>query len=143
MNAALTVGTAYDINAGSNMMLTAGANIEANGGINIVLQAGVTISLKAGGSSIVIGPAGVQITGAMVMINSGGSPLPAKKALKAEKPDKPEKAKEAGKSTAGAVVNPIQQLQAVALRVAALAASPFCAECQHAREQLERMGAMQ
>ena len=32
------------------------------------------VTLKAGGSSVVIGPSGVAIVGAMVMINSGGAP---------------------------------------------------------------------
>ena len=50
------------------------------------------ISIKAGGSSIVLGPDGVSITGVMVKINSGGSPGSGSGAspVAPTKPDAPE-----------------------------------------------------
>ena len=38
-----------------------------------LIEAGMQLSLKVGGSFVDIGPAGVSISGPMVMINSGGS----------------------------------------------------------------------
>lgn len=84
---------------GANLGVDAAANVHIKAGANIVIEAGAMITLKAGGGSIVIGPANVAITGAMVQINSGGgggsgsgaSP----KAPKApEAPTKPEKLKD-------------------------------------------------
>lgn len=138
-NMAITTGANFDITAGANCALSAGVNIDVKAGVNLVAEAGTIISLKAGSNSIVINPAGVFITGNLVMINSGGSPLSAKKAQKAEKADKPAKAKEAIKSAAGQVTNPVQQLQAAALRIAARQGQPFCAECDAARRALEAL----
>ena len=42
--------------------------------MNIVIEGGMQVTIKAGGSSVVLGPDGVSITGTMVKINSGGSP---------------------------------------------------------------------
>lgn len=67
-------GTKMDVKVGTSLGVDAGMNVHIKGGINVVVEAGVTLTLKAGASSIVIGPAGVSIVGApMVMINSGGS----------------------------------------------------------------------
>ncbi|MBH2010840.1 MULTISPECIES: type VI secretion system Vgr family protein [Thermomonas] len=139
-NIAVTAGANYDLTAGINSAVTAGVNIDMKAGVNLVAEAGVVISLKAGSNSIVLNPAGVFITGNLVMINSGGSPLSAQKAQKAEKADKPSKAKDAIQSKAGKVSNPAQQLQAQALRNAARSAQPFCAECEAARAALEALG---
>ncbi|MFT4179233.1 MAG: type VI secretion system tip protein TssI/VgrG [Thermomonas sp.] len=139
-NSAHTASLNLDLTAGANLALTSGANTDIKAGTNLVLEAGTIISLKAGSSSIVLSPAGVQITGTMVFINSGGSPMPANKAMKAEKADKPKEALEAINSKAGKVTNPTQQLQAKALRNAARAAQPFCAECEAARAALRAMG---
>ncbi len=140
MNMSVTTGTNHHVNAGVNSALTAGVNIDMKAGVNLVAEAGVVISLKAGSNSIVLNPAGVFITGNLVMINSGGSPLSAQKAQKAEKADKPAKAKDAIQGNAGKVSNPAQQLQAQALRNAARSAQPFCAECEAARAALEALG---
>ena len=139
MDMSVTTGTNHHVNAGVNSALTAGMNIDLKAGMNLVAEAGVVISLKAGSNSIVLNPAGVFITGNLVMINSGGSPLSAQKAQKAEKADKPSKAKDAIQGKAGKVSNPAQQLQARALRNAAASAQPFCAECEAARAALEAL----
>jgi type VI secretion system secreted protein VgrG len=48
--------------------------IHLKAGMTMVLEAGMQLSLKAGGSFIDIGPAGIAISGApLVMINSGGA----------------------------------------------------------------------
>jgi type VI secretion system secreted protein VgrG len=60
--------------SGMNFAHEAGMAIHLKAGITMVLEAGVQLSLKAGGSFIDIGPAGIAISGApLVMINSGGS----------------------------------------------------------------------
>jgi type VI secretion system secreted protein VgrG len=141
MNMALTAGVGMDVTAGANAALSAGANVDIKAGANMVLEAGAVLSLKAGGSSILLTSAGLMINGTMVMINSGGSGMPAMKARKAEKADKPKKAVEAVKSTAGKVTDPVQQIQAKALRNAAREGQPFCAECEAARRALEALEA--
>ncbi|MEP6872838.1 MAG: type VI secretion system tip protein VgrG [Burkholderiales bacterium] len=66
-------GTDVHIKAGMNAAVEAGMNAHVKGGMNVVIEAGLMLTLKAGGNSVVIGPAGVSITGSpLVMINSGG-----------------------------------------------------------------------
>lgn len=67
-------GTNTDVKVGANLGVDAAANVHIKGGANIVIEAGVMLTLKAGGASVVLNPAGVMITGTMVMINSGGGP---------------------------------------------------------------------
>jgi type VI secretion system secreted protein VgrG len=57
-----------------NHALEAGMAIHLKAGMTLVLEAGTQLTLKVGGNFIDISPAGVAITGTMVMINSGGSP---------------------------------------------------------------------
>ncbi len=45
-------------------------------GMNVVVEAMTGLTINVGGSFITINSAGIQITGPMVMINSGGSALP-------------------------------------------------------------------
>lgn len=88
--------TGMDINyeAGMNMGIKTGMKVDIKSGMTINLQAGMQINLKAGPSFISIGPAGVQISGPMVMINSGGSAGPASPSKPAE-PEAPEEAVQA------------------------------------------------
>jgi type VI secretion system secreted protein VgrG len=44
-----------------------------NGGMNVVIQAGMELSLVGPGGFVTIGPAGVAISGTLVLINSGGA----------------------------------------------------------------------
>jgi type VI secretion system secreted protein VgrG len=78
----LKAGADVSINTGANLYSKSGTNyaheagtaIHLKAGTTMVLEAGVQLSLKAGGSFIDIGPAGIAISGApLVMINSGGS----------------------------------------------------------------------
>ncbi|MBC7706957.1 MAG: type VI secretion system tip protein VgrG [Rhodoferax sp.] len=67
-------GMKMDVKVGMDLGVDAAMNIHLKAGVNLVIESGVMITLKAGASSIVIGPAGISIVGApMVMINSGGS----------------------------------------------------------------------
>jgi type VI secretion system secreted protein VgrG len=45
-------------------------------GQNVVIEAATALTISVGGNSININAAGVQIIGTIVLINSGGSPLP-------------------------------------------------------------------
>ena len=74
--AAISLKSSGDLHLkiGSNIGAEGGQNVHIKGGMNVVIEGGMQISIKAGGSSIVLGPDGVSITGAMVKINSGGSP---------------------------------------------------------------------
>ena len=59
-NYSMEVGGSYTVKAGT-----------------IVLEAQTCLTIKVGGNFVNINAAGVQINGTMVLINSGGSPLPA------------------------------------------------------------------
>jgi type VI secretion system secreted protein VgrG len=53
--------------------LDAGQEIHLKGGTKVVIEGGAQLSLKVGGNFIDISPAGVTISGTMVLINSGGA----------------------------------------------------------------------
>lgn len=132
----LESGSSMNLSAGQDLLGAGAGNVHLKGGVNVVLEAGVSISLKAGGSFITVGPAGVSVSGTMVLINSGGS------ALAATSPTRPEKAREpeeAIKAEPGTVTDPLQQLQAQALRNGAESGAPFCQHCDDARRALEAM----
>lgn len=60
-----------------NSSTAAGGNVSITGNI-VVVEATTNITLKCGGSSININSGGIQIIGSpMLMLNSGGSPMPA------------------------------------------------------------------
>ncbi|MFT5731499.1 MAG: type VI secretion system secreted protein VgrG [Planctomycetota bacterium] len=58
--------------AGMDYAAEGGMNVHIKGGMNVVIEAGMQLTLKAGAGFITIGPAGVDISGPMVKINSGG-----------------------------------------------------------------------
>jgi type VI secretion system secreted protein VgrG len=73
-NHSLQVGQNLYEKSGMNFAHQAGMAIHLKAGMNVVIEAGMELTLKAGGSFIDIGPAGIAISGApMVMINSGGA----------------------------------------------------------------------
>jgi len=51
------------------------SDLYIKGGKNVVIEAGAGLTIKVGSNFITINPSGVQIKGAMVSINSGGSAL--------------------------------------------------------------------
>ncbi|WP_445009867.1 type VI secretion system tip protein TssI/VgrG [Vreelandella stevensii] len=59
---------------GDAQLVETGREWHHSAGSQIVLEAGSEITLKAGGSFIKLDPGGVTIVGAMVKVNSGGSP---------------------------------------------------------------------
>ena len=63
----------YMLKAGQKANTDAGMEVHIKGGMKVIIEAGMQISLTAGGSFVDVGPSGVSISGAMVMINSGGS----------------------------------------------------------------------
>jgi type VI secretion system secreted protein VgrG len=58
---------------GQRYAMDAGQEIHLKAGMNVVLEAGMSISIAAGGSFIVVGPSGVTVSGAQILLNSGGS----------------------------------------------------------------------
>ncbi|MBK6332191.1 MAG: type VI secretion system tip protein VgrG [Thermomonas sp.] len=104
-------------------------SIDIHGGLKLVMEANTLISLKVGGSGIVIDPSGVSVIGPIIKQNSGGAPS----AASAPSGFSAEKAQGSHGTEDGQVTDPGQQLQAQALRNAALAGQPFCAECEAAR----------
>ncbi len=74
-NYSLHVGQNHGHKVGMNYALDAGMEAYLKAGMTLVLEAGMELCLKASGGSITIGPAGVSITGTMVLINSGGAPV--------------------------------------------------------------------
>jgi type VI secretion system secreted protein VgrG len=64
-NQAISVGSAYSLNANNTVYI--------KGGQTVVIEAGLELSLVASGNFITLGPAGVAISGVMVLINSGGA----------------------------------------------------------------------
>jgi type VI secretion system secreted protein VgrG len=69
----LKVGQNHQLEVSQGYNLKAGQAVHIKAGTTLVIEAGTSISIKAGGSFVNIGPAGVDISGAMVKINSGGS----------------------------------------------------------------------
>jgi type VI secretion system secreted protein VgrG len=72
-NCTLNVGMSQSEKVGENYSLDSGMQIYLKGGMAVTIEAGMELTLKAAGGFITIGPAGVAISGTMVMINSGGA----------------------------------------------------------------------
>ena len=66
-------GTDVEQKAGTKFAVQAGTEIYLKSGMNLVLESGVSITLKVGGNFVSVSPAGVAISGTMVLINSGGA----------------------------------------------------------------------
>lgn len=69
---AISAGQAIDVKAGQALAVTATSAVSVKG-LSIVISGDTKLSLVVGGSSVVLGPDGVSITGPLVKINSGGS----------------------------------------------------------------------
>lgn len=76
IDATKSLNVAQDVQekVGNNFALDAGMEIYLKAGMNLVVESGTMMTLKVGANFISLNPAGVFITGTMVMINSGGSP---------------------------------------------------------------------
>jgi type VI secretion system secreted protein VgrG len=141
----LQVGGDIKLEAGSNHGVKAGKNIDLKGGMNINLEAGMSISIKAGSSFISIGPAGIDISGPMVKINSGGSAGSASPGApsSAASPDVAEKALQADNASAPgkAELPKAKQVNATefspkakVMQQAAISGTPFCEQCEAAKK---------
>lgn len=64
-------GSKLSLKAGADL-LAEGVNVKIKGSAEVVIEGSAGIKLVCGGSSIALGPAGVDIVGPMVKINSGG-----------------------------------------------------------------------
>lgn len=121
---AISIKSDTDIHekAGMNFALDAGQEIHLKAGMNIVLEAGAKFTIEAGGSFITIGPSGVDISGAKVNLNSGGSPVVGSGCS----PQAPKLPKEADVAKPGGQPK-AQSAQAQTLKSAAKSGMPFCA----------------
>jgi len=69
----LKAGMDWQNKVGMKYALDAGMEIHLKSGMNLMIESGVALTLKVGGNFINLNPAGVFISGTMVMINSGGA----------------------------------------------------------------------
>jgi type VI secretion system secreted protein VgrG len=134
-------GMDYQHKVGMKHALEAGMDVHIKGGMKVIIEGGMQLSLKAAGSFVDIGPAGVSISGPMVMINSGGSagsgagcsPDAAKLPEEADTAD-PGEVSEA--PNAPEPPTPFSYCaQATVLKQAAQDGTPFCEECEKAKKQ--------
>jgi len=72
-NMSLQVGQNLQEKSGQNYAHEAGMEIHLKAGMNVVIEAGMQLTIRASGGFINIGPAGVAISGTLVLINSGGA----------------------------------------------------------------------
>jgi len=140
----VTVGGTWSAQAGMDIQqkagmkfgIQAGMEVHVKAGMSMVLEAGAALTLKVGGSFVNINPAGVFISGPMVMINSGG----AAGSGSGVSPESPKPPKEADTGRPGEVSNvappPVRppkpvtySPQALVLKQAAVSGTPFCKVC--------------
>jgi len=73
-NVSETISQDHHEKVGMNHALEAGQEVHIKGGMNVIIEAGMQLTLKAGSNFVSIGPMGVDISGSLVNINSGGAP---------------------------------------------------------------------
>ncbi len=127
----LKAGSNLEAKVGQNYAMDAGMEIHLKAGMNFVIESGTALTLKVGGNFINLNPAGVFISGTMVMINSGG----AAGSGSGSSPEAPKPPKEADKATPGEMKEskppkPPKPAKyspaAVVLKQAAHSGAPFC-----------------
>ena len=151
-------GKEFHAKAGTAYALEAATSVHIKAGTTLVIEAGAQLSLKVGGNFIDINPGGVFIKGTMVMINSGGaagsgSGSSPTAPVAPEPPDPPKDPKTADNAKSGALTtvsaSPITAKKgsydkvkvaaycpaAAVLKQAAKDGTPFCEECERARQQ--------
>jgi type VI secretion system secreted protein VgrG len=69
----LTVHGNQQEKVGQKHAVDAGMEIHLKAGMKVVIEGGTQVTMKVGGNFVDINPAGVTITGTLVMINSGGA----------------------------------------------------------------------
>ena len=130
-----------------NWSADVGMKVSIKGGIAVVIEGGTQVSLKVGGNFIDINPAGVFIKGTLVMINSGGAAGSVTAPAAPEAPDAPKAPKEATDADPGEKAEPppvptppkpgSYSPAAIVMKQAAEDGTPFCEECERAREKEE------
>jgi type VI secretion system secreted protein VgrG len=127
----LTVGRDFQEKVGQKYALDSGLEIHLKSGLNLVIESGSTLTLKVAGNFINLNPAGIFLSGTMVMINSGGAPGTGAGA----RPDRPKSPTAADKAKAGEVSKVEKQKTiaatslsptAMALQQASRSGAPFC-----------------
>ncbi len=122
----------------------AGTELHAKAGMTVSIEAGAQLTIKGGGSFITLDPSGVSIVGPMIKINSGGAPVPCVPTApaRAEPPDLPaenvfaaDTAKSGQISTTGNQAASLATPAAVVLKQAAQDGTPFCEQCEKAKQQ--------
>ena len=165
-NQSISAEAGMDIHkkAGMNYALEAGMNAHIKAGLNTVIEGGVGLTIKVGGNFVSINPGGVFIKGAVVMINSGGaagsgSGAKPKAPSAPGDPDVPTAPKEADDAKAGQVSKTKDASEkkkkgkalkkakvaeyspaAAVLKQAAKDGTPFCEECEKAKQEQKSGG---
>jgi type VI secretion system secreted protein VgrG len=129
----LTAGVDHEEKVGMNFALEAGMEIHLKAGMNLVIESGVSLTLKVGGNFINLNPAGVFISGVMVMINSGGA-AGSGAGASPQTPQAPQEADKADPGQASKVPAPpkvpvrpkFSSVAAIVMKQAALTGAPFC-----------------
>jgi len=67
------IGMSHNHKVGMSYGVDSGQTVYIKGGMNVVIESGLELTLTAAGGFINIGPAGVAISGTLVLINSGGA----------------------------------------------------------------------
>ncbi|WP_339490417.1 type VI secretion system Vgr family protein [Pseudomonas sp. EL_65y_Pfl2_R95] len=70
----LNVGTTQHAKIGVGQFVEAGNEIHYYAGSKVVIDAGMELTAKGGGSFVKVDPSGITFNGAVIKINSGGSP---------------------------------------------------------------------
>jgi type VI secretion system secreted protein VgrG len=128
----LKVGSDLQEKVGSNYALESGMGVHIKAGMTAVIEAGTNVTMKVGGNFVSITPAGVTISGTMVLINSGGA-AGSGAGCNPEMPKDPKEATNAdpGQNTAlkppAPPVAPVNYSQmAASMKSAANSGTPFC-----------------
>jgi type VI secretion system secreted protein VgrG len=76
LNQSLQVGVNHYSKTGVLHVIESGEEVHIKGGMNVVIEGGLSVCLSGPGGFVSVGPEGVIIQGTLVMINSGGAPIP-------------------------------------------------------------------
>lgn len=128
----IQAGQNWQQKVGMNYALDSGMEIHLKAGMNLVIESGVNLTLKVGGNFINLNPAGVFITGTLVMLNSGGA-AGSGAGASPESPTAPKEADTGNPGSMGVLPGPQQPpkpvtytAQALALKNAHASGAPFC-----------------
>ena len=126
----LSLETGMDLHekVGMKHAVNAGMEIHLKAGMNVVVESGMTLTLKASGNSIVLSPAGISITGTIVLINSGGTPPVSGSGCSPQEPEdpkEPDSSPATGQSSVPQAPQGPEPPQAAAFKSAAVSGTPF------------------